>query len=167
MGGGISSQRSPQRPAHRVIEKQESIVEEIDVLILFSALHKLSYLFDIKYSMTTSLIAEIYNPMHVKFEDQFLAVINWVERHSDASMTVAEVCCLIKYVELYKPPAEDSVTTTVALMSTQCRLLCPYLSEKASWTAEIRHQELHKSSPLHTDTTTRLQDDFSGESSTQ
>jgi hypothetical protein len=144
-------------------EKEESIREEsINAELLFSALLKLACTFEIKDNLTISLISEISDPKHIKFNEQFVAVEKWIQKNSDAQMSASEIHCLIKYVKLYEPSPEDthasnplgwhiiddssSIRTMADDVSKRCRLMCPYRSEVESWTAEIRREEAKKSS---------------------
>jgi hypothetical protein len=133
--------------------------QEIDANVLFSALLKLSFIFELKESLTKRLIATIIVPEYRDFTEQYMAVEKWVNNYADTNMECEEICHLISYVELYKDnifeehlqklnPGTASVTPCLSALSVVddidrcCRLICPYRCELVSWTAEIRHQEL-------------------------
>ena len=132
---------------------------EIDVNVLFSALLKLSFIFELKESLTKRLIATIIVPEYRDFTEQYMAVEKWVNNYADTKMECEEISHLISYVELYKDNIFEehlqklksgtaSVTPCLSALSVVddidrcCRLICPYRCELVSWTAEIRHQEL-------------------------
>lgn len=140
-----------------------SEADEIDVNVLFAALLKLSFTFDVKDSMMTSLIDEIRNDRHTCFDDQFVGVEKWIKRHAapETSLTANEMFYLIRYVDLYEPCIEEEGTMSpsrkfkssskrdasyeiAASSQRDVRLMCPYRSDVAAWTAEIRGQEMSK-----------------------
>ena len=115
--------------------------DAIDVKTLFAALLKLSHTFNIKFSTMTSLLAVIRSERHTCFDDQFVGVEKWITRHSapGTQLSPNEIYNLIRYVNLYDPPTEDTV-----YMTRDVRLLCPYRCDVAAWIAEIRGQEMMK-----------------------
>jgi hypothetical protein len=146
------------------MKRQDSFDDEIDVDKLFSALLKLSFTFDVKESMTTNLVAEITNPQYASVDEQFVAVEKWVNTYADTKLQISEIMNLIKYVELFVPSQDNnafscditesssgnneskdgSTNSCNNVQQPSCRLMCPYRSEIATWTAEIRRQELNK-----------------------
>lgn len=170
MGSAVSCKKRPKSPKFTLDPEEVDSFEEneIDVSKLFSALHKLSFIFELKDSMTTSLISEICSPHHDTFNKQFLAVEAWTKRNSDYAISACEICSLIKYVELYEHTPLTQTGSTDELSSSthsssppagdvaaQCGLVVPFRSDIAAWTAEIRGREVIKASPLYADTSYR------------
>mgnify|MGYP003387304609 len=161
MGGAcsysIKSSRTVKVKSKVVRVSSHSYGDQIDVATLFSALVKLSFVFEIKDSLALSLTAEINNPKHANFDAQFVAVEAWMVKHgrhghrgSAADLTAKEIDYLIQYVELYEPLPEEKEAVSVhsnnnADMSDWvtpvCPLTCPRVSELAALTGEIRSQE--------------------------
>lgn len=168
-------------PRERTWTSSEGVVN-VDVLV--TALSKLSFIFEVKESLTKDLIAEIIHPRHNDNTEQYEAVKKWVNYHADTALEHDEICQLISYVKLYqiegadktivspyssstvfRPPSMPSVIV-LDYIDKHCRLICPYCSEIPSWTAEIRHQELVASTPEYCDDdseidancTTRIED---------
>jgi hypothetical protein len=122
--------------------------DEIDVNVLFGALLKLSFTFDVKDSMMISMIDEIRSDKHTTFDDQFVGVEKWIQRHASPGtvLNVTEIYFLIRYVALYDPIHEEESEPTGggSAVNNQCRLMCPYRHELATWTAEIRGKEMNR-----------------------
>lgn len=173
MGSGIAKNI----PAELQVEK-EDVDEMIDVDTLYTALFKLTPVFEIKEALVLELTNEVTDPKHFSFDEQFLAVKDWVEKYCDTYLTPPEIFHLIKYIELYHkrpvtvcpplppPPTghepyrdspgvkSDSQSTSSAINDEPSKeaeetgsvsLMCPFRSDFASWSAEIRSVELEKS----------------------
>ena len=121
--------------------------EEIDIDVLFPALLKFSFIFDVDYSLATRLIAVIVSSDHTCYEDQSSAVKRWAQKYADleSKLTSSEIYHLIKYVELYNNDNEASGVSVNGSIEERCRLMCPFLCEVPAWTAEIRGLQMHKS----------------------
>ena len=158
MGGACSIQQDnpykPQgssEPHHSVCSDDD--IEEIDADILFPTLLKLSFTFDLDYSIARKLIAEIVSSDHTSFDEKCSAVGRWEHKYADlnSKLSYTEISHLIKYVELYNNDNESwgvnvkSHSEMVKTIEERCRLMCPFVSEIAAWTAEIRGCEMHKS----------------------
>jgi hypothetical protein len=158
MGGACSIQQDnpykPQgssEPHHSVCSDDD--IEEIDADILFPTLLKLSFIFDLDYSIARKLIAAIVSSDHISFDDKCSAVGRWEHQYADlnSKLSYSEISQLIKYVELYNNDNESwgvnvkSHSEMVKTIEERCRLMCPFVSEIAAWTAEIRGCEMHKS----------------------
>ena len=148
---------------------------QIDVDTLFSALHKLSCVFEIKESLMTDLIEEVTDLRHTNFDSQFFGLEEWIKKYADTDLSPPEMFALIQYVELYQPlpltdvdqtshsedtPIERSLSAMSLSSETDkvCPLLCPYRSEVGSWTATIRRKELD-TDRFRFDKTDRFKDD--------
>lgn len=148
---------------------KEDVDEQIDVIALFSALFKLSPVFDVNECLTQSLCNGIMSSKHTCFDDQFVAVEKWVQKYGGDALTMQEIYHLIKYVELYKlnrgrvgktfsnisafsdaTVEDDGFVPSSAMESEKVEpeslasLMCPFRSDFASWTAEIRAAEADK-----------------------
>jgi hypothetical protein len=161
---------------YRERRNSDSDGREIDINLLFTALLKLSFIFDLKESLTKRLIAIIIDPKYSDFTDQYVAVEKWVNNYADTNLECEEICHLISYVKLYDNEGSDaaspvrgtsrsSISPSVSVVNRIdecCRLVCPFRCELASWTAEVRHQELVRTSRMSSanvllDSTTRVE----------
>ena len=164
MGGIVSLLISDKRPINKkALQSQSSTSstdsnsttqsdisseDQINVKILFSALHKISGVFEIKESLRTSLI----DPNHTSFNQQFVAVEKWIKKYCDVNVTAEEINYLIKYVELYQPlpnsasplGKEQALSPKENASDNECRLMCPYRHEMASFTGQIRNKEAER-----------------------
>eukprot|EP00603_Paraphysomonas_imperforata_P009429 CAMPEP_0114418506 /NCGR_PEP_ID=MMETSP0103-20121206/3533_1 /TAXON_ID=37642 ORGANISM="Paraphysomonas imperforata, Strain PA2" /NCGR_SAMPLE_ID=MMETSP0103 /ASSEMBLY_ACC=CAM_ASM_000201 /LENGTH=137 /DNA_ID=CAMNT_0001586869 /DNA_START=98 /DNA_END=511 /DNA_ORIENTATION=- len=101
-----------------------------------------------KDSLMTSFVSEVRSPAHISFDDQFVGVERWIKRNSapGTQLSAIEIFNVIRYVVLYE---EEDETTS----HRKVPLKCPYCSDKAAWTAEIRGQEMSRIvKHLHTET---------------
>lgn len=126
---------------------------QIEVDVLFSALLKLSCVFEVEESLITSLTDEIIAPEHTTFNDQFVAVQEWIKNHCAGAiveLTAEEIDFLIQYVELYFDENFENpdtlLTGTKSPGGRRCPLMCPYRSDLPALTAEIRRQEAKRAS---------------------
>jgi hypothetical protein len=128
-------------------DEDEDEDEEIHIDVLFPALLKFSFIFDVDYSIATRLIAVIVSSDHTCYEDQSSAVKRWAQKYADleSKLTSSEIYHLIKYVELYNNDNEASGVDVKGSIEERCRLMCPFRCEVAAWTAEIRGLQMHKS----------------------
>mmetsp|Transcript_16060 Transcript_16060/g.26940 ORF Transcript_16060/g.26940 Transcript_16060/m.26940 type:complete len:217 (+) Transcript_16060:90-740(+) len=176
MGSGVAKNI----PAELRVEK-EDVDETIDVDTLYSALYKLTPVFEINETLVLGLTSEVIDAKHCSFDEKFLAVEDWVERYCDTYLTPPEIFHLIKYIELYHYPRAVSVSSPPpppplptdpertldspgtegnlhsfmnaindepsdeAAETGSLSLMCPFMSDFASWSAEIRSVELEKS----------------------
>jgi hypothetical protein len=159
--------------------------DSIDVDVLYHALYQLLPTFEIKESLMNSLINEIFDSKHVCFNDQFIGVREWVDKHAaGVHLSPDEVYNVIKYVELYQhlPDTETTgaevddqaaargsdgsnaieIDTESSEEAVACgtswsvaSLMCPYRSDVAVWTADIRRVELRKNAWKENDSSRR------------
>ena len=151
----------------KIFSRSSSAASEVDVDILYSALLKLTAIFEINESLMTGLTDEIVDPKHANFKEQFMAVEEWIMKHGDGydiDMTGEEIDHLIQYVHLYQPlPEEDegcdeavgisgsgsyAESETTETSRGDCPLVCPPRHELAALTGDIRTQEAKKLNPF-------------------
>lgn len=172
MGGLVSRRRTTTIPVMCVQQKPAvphvhvssySYGDHINVEIVYGALFKLSCLFEIDESLTRSLSDEILDLKHVDFNEQFVAVEAWIQKHcadSKSRLTSQEIDYLIQYVELYRPTEKSQANTTekcsLYALYTESEmtdseprspLICPYRHEIPSLTGDIRSREAKKLNP--------------------
>lgn len=162
MGSGISSEKPLRTQA-------DDMDDQIDLQALFNALLKLSCVFEIKESLTKSLIDVVTDYKYTNFDAQFFGVEEWIKKFGDEDLTPQEIYALIKYVELYEPISaqvkqmHDVPFSEVNPMDeysieeeNKCPLICPYRSDIAEWTATIRSQELKKDAFFKNDNSSHM-----------
>ena len=145
---------------------------EIDVESLYSALFKLSSIFELNESMPKKLVMEVcYAPCSTS-KSQYRSVKNWARAYAHVSLTNNEAKNLIKYVKLYEPdPPSDGnghnaeYQQEVSSKGNDVKfqpdhdynfdcshLVCPFLCDMSAWKAEIHRQILSRTVPLYADT---------------
>ena len=110
---------------------------EIDIKELFSALRKLSGLFELDESLTRKLAETVLDPQHTCGNTQFHAVKTWIRLYDgDARLTLQEILTVIKYVELFRQVGDDSPEEP-----PEQYLTCPNRSDVPGLTGKVRSLE--------------------------
>ena len=105
MGGGSSV---PAEENRNETEKEEREREDqININVLYSALQKLSFAFELKESLTRSLTDVILDPAHKTFDDKLYGVEEWLRKFTVVELTHEEMYHLIKYVEVLKSCSQE------------------------------------------------------------
>jgi hypothetical protein len=164
MGSGVSTRKKIEIPTKLSVETDD-VDDQIDVDVLFGALFKLAPVFEIKEDLVNQLVNVVMDESYTCFDDQFHEVEAWIDKHGDAYLSPQEIYYLIKYVELYEtPPPEaegggfvvdveegsrsgamiDEPSVAAASEGGTVSLMCPFRSDFASWSAEIRSVELER-----------------------
>ena len=162
MGGGLSSKV---KQGDFPLQKEN----QINVIVLYRALQKLTCAFGIKESLAESLIKKIIKISYKNVHDKSCSVAQWVKTNTEVELTAEEIYHLIKYVETFQllaekeeikiPPALSSVDSVSQSflydsLTTSSRdskankkphdrniLKCPCRSDIGGWILSIRQQE--------------------------
>ena len=137
--------------------------EDINEDHLYSALFKLSFLFEINESLKRKLTEIICHIPHPCRESQVECVRNWIEDYVCKSLDDDEILNLIKYVELYEPLPHSTDDHDQDFIRNEERrhmdcdrdfghLDCPFKCNIAVLAAEIQRQRLCKNVPQYSDT---------------
>ena len=110
MGGGSSTEMKREEPSSEEQERERD--DQININVLYSALQKLSFAFEVKESLTTSLTEEILHPVHKTFDDKLFGVEEWLRKFTDVDLTHEEIYHLIKYVEVFQSSPKVSEAGT-------------------------------------------------------
>ena len=117
--------------------------EHVDVDLLFSALLKMSYIFELKESLMMELISRII--LYSEVKKQYDTVDLWIfQTFPDVTLTTGEVEEVIKYVKLYEIQSNKATISQdqkVKDIAARCQMMCPMRCEKETWTRNIREQE--------------------------
>jgi hypothetical protein len=120
------------------------IREYVDVDLLFSALLKMSYIFELKESLMMELISRII--LYSEVKKQYDTVDLWIfQTFPDVTLTTEEVEEVIKYVKLYEIQSNKATISQdqkVKDIAARCQMMCPMRCEKETWTRNIREQEM-------------------------
>ena len=150
MGGGVSTSYSSecfekkQKQHRKIIDRIETFVDvdddddEIDINDLYSALLKLSGIFEMDESLPRSLVKTIEDPAHETFDSQLFAVAKWIWRHDDdTNINALEMAALITYVDLFSSTKGECCED-----EGECCLVCPKRCEVLStFTGKVRSLE--------------------------
>ena len=141
--------------------------EEDDVHegFLYSALFKLSHIFELNESLKEELTAVTCRVPYSSESKQCQAVQDWIEEHAYTKLNSGEILNLIKYMELYEPPllsddefcGKGADCVEVSLGGKEkprdySHLDCPFRCDIAVLSAEIQRQHLSKIVPQYSDT---------------
>ena len=120
------------------------IREYVDVDLLFSALLKMSYIFELNESLMTELISQII--LYSEVKKQYDTVDLWIfQTFPDVTLTTGEVEEVIKYVKLYEIQSNKATISQdqkVKDIAARCQMMCPMRCEKETWVKNIREQEM-------------------------
>jgi hypothetical protein len=120
------------------------IREYVDVDLLFSALLKMSYIFELKESLMMELISRII--LYSEVKKQYDTVDLWIfQTFPDVTLTTEEVEEVIKYVKLYEIQSNKATISQdqkVKDIAARCQMMCPMRCEKETWVKNIREQEM-------------------------
>ena len=141
----------------KVFESEEDY--EIDENYVYSALFKLSFLFEIDAMAPMKMTKSICeNKFRFNFDDQCKLLKAWTNHHFDVKLNADEARNLLKYVKLYTPPVSPPKGGDVGSTGGSyddfdySHLVCPFRCNFAAWSAEINRQVLSTSVPLYADT---------------
>lgn len=134
-------------PSLSIMDKTVKVVAvkraKVDADLVFSALLKLSFIFEVEESLMLEMVTKICDPNYINIEERYKRVKKWTNNIADEDLQCEEVLELIKYVQLYEKSSAISSNTIEKWtdINMRCRLMCPFRCEMAPWTAEIRHEE--------------------------
>jgi len=129
----------------RSIHWRQGVEDEINIQVLFSALEKLTCVFELKDSLPRSFSENIMDERHNSHNDVFAATESWLGKYSDTNVTHREMIELIKYVKLNTQQNQRVFSVDEKVEALEVTyfgyLVCPFRSSVLSWGDEIRKME--------------------------